>query len=77
VFTRSIQGWHLVCTLEQDLIMTALKRALVQRRPEFHHSDQMYNNYVATEYTNLLKTADVAISRLKWVKPYRTVMPSG
>jgi putative transposase len=40
VFTRSIRGWHLGRSLEQELTVTALRRAFERRRPEIHHSDQ-------------------------------------
>ena len=61
VFTRSIRGWYLSRTLEQDLTLTALKRALAYRTPEIHHSDQGIQ-YAATAYTDLLRTTGVAIS---------------
>jgi transposase InsO family protein len=61
VFTRSIRGWHLGRTLEQELTLTALKRALERRTPEIHHSDQGVQ-YAATDYTDLLQAAGVAIS---------------
>lgn len=40
VFIRSIRGWHLGRTLEQELTLTALQQALVTGHPEIHHSDQ-------------------------------------
>ena len=61
VFTRSIQGWYLSRNLDQDLTLTALKRALEHCTPEIHHSDQGVQ-YAATAYTDLLKAAGVAIS---------------
>jgi putative transposase len=61
VFTRSIRGWYLSRTLEQDLTLTALKRALAQHTPEIHHSDQGIQ-YAAPAYTDLLRAAGVAIS---------------
>jgi transposase InsO family protein len=61
VYTRCIRGWYLSRTLEQDLTLTALKRALAQRTPEIHHSDQGVQ-YAATAYTDLLQAAGVAIS---------------
>jgi len=61
VYTRSIRGWYLSRTLEQDLTLTALKCALAQRTPEIHHSDQGVQ-YAATAYTDLLQAAGVAIS---------------
>jgi transposase InsO family protein len=61
VYTRSIRGWYLSRTLDQDLTVTALKRALAYRTPEIHHSDQGIQ-YAATAYTDLLQAAGVAIS---------------
>jgi putative transposase len=61
VFTRSIRGWYLSRTLEQDLTVTALKRALAQHTPEIHHSDQGIQ-YAAPAYTDLLRATGVAIS---------------
>ncbi len=61
VFTRSIGGWHLGRTLEQELTLTALQRALVTGKPEIHHSDQGVQ-YAATAYVTMLQEAGVAIS---------------
>jgi len=61
VFTRSIRGWYLSRNLDQDLTLTALKRALAQCTPEIHHSDQGIQ-YAATAYTDLLGATGVAIS---------------
>ena len=61
VYTRSIRGWYLSRNLDQDLTLTALKRALAHRTPEIHHSDQGVQ-YAATAYTDLLQAASVAIS---------------
>ena len=43
VFTRCIRGWHLGRSLEQELTITALERALGRGAPEIHHSDQGCN----------------------------------
>jgi putative transposase len=40
VFTRCIRGWPLGRSLGQELTLRALQRALAQRLPEIHHSDQ-------------------------------------
>jgi transposase InsO family protein len=61
VFTRSIRGWHLGRTLEEELTVTALNKALADRAPEIHHSDQGVQ-YAATTYTDLLQAAGVRIS---------------
>ena len=61
VFTRSIRGWHLGRNIDQELTLTALKRALGNHIPEIHHSDQGLQ-YAATAYVNLLDSHDVSIS---------------
>jgi putative transposase len=61
VFTRSIRGWHLSRRLDTDLTLTALKRALAQRKPEIHHSDQGVQ-YASTDYVRTLQEASVRIS---------------
>jgi len=61
LFTRSIRGWQLGRSLDQELTLTALRRALAQSQPQIHHSDQGVQ-YAATAYTELLKEAGVAIS---------------
>ena len=61
VFTRSIRGWHLGRSLEQELTITALRRAFERGRPEIHHSDQGVQ-YAATTYVELLEAAESAIS---------------
>lgn len=61
VFTRSLRGWQLGRSLDQELTLTALKRALTQGRPAIHHSDQGLQ-YAATSYVELLQATGVAIS---------------
>jgi transposase InsO family protein len=61
VYTRRIRGWHLSRHLDQTLTVTALQRALVQHRPEIHHSDQGVQ-YAATIYTQMLQALGVQIS---------------
>jgi len=62
VFTRSIRGWHLARSLDRELTLTALKRALgTGRVPEIHHSDQG-GQYAATAYVDTLCIHQVAIS---------------
>src|SRR5437764_12302003 len=60
VFTRGIRGWHLGRSLEQELTITALRRAFERGRPEVHHSDQGVQ-YAATAYVELLRSAGAAI----------------
>jgi putative transposase len=61
VFTRSIRGWHLHRHLNQELTLTALRKALVNHRPEIHHSDQGVQ-YAAQDYVALLEYHQVQIS---------------
>jgi transposase InsO family protein len=53
VFSRSIRGWNLGRSLEHELTMAALARALGRGRPEIHHSDQGVQ-HAATAYVEAL-----------------------
>ena len=61
VFTRFIRGWHLGRSLEQELTLAALDKALRGRSPEIHHSDQGVQ-YAATDYVRRLEGCGAAIS---------------
>jgi putative transposase len=61
VFTRSIRGWCLARSLDQELTLTALRGALHTRSPEIHHSDQGVQ-YAATAYIELLMVHAAQIS---------------
>jgi transposase InsO family protein len=61
IFTRSIRGWELGRSLSEDLPKAALVRALAERWPEIHHSDQGVQ-YAATGYVAVLQAAGVQIS---------------
>lgn len=61
LFTRSLRGWHLGRNLSTDLPLTALQRALIDRTPEIHHSDQGIQ-YAASGYVECLQAAGVQIS---------------
>jgi len=61
VSTRGIRGWHLGRGLEQELTITALRRAFERGRPEIHHSDQGVQ-YAATACVELLTAAGSQIS---------------
>lgn len=62
VYTRGIRGWQLSRSLEEELTLTALTRALASSGPpEIHHSDQGVQ-YAATAYTILLESAHAQIS---------------
>ena len=61
VYTRSIRGWCLSRTLDQELTLTALRAALGTHTPEIHHSDQGVQ-YAAFAYMDLLKLHNIQIS---------------
>lgn len=61
VFTRSLRGWHLGRSLSSELALTALERALSERQPEIHHSDQGVQ-YAATGYVERLRAIGVQVS---------------
>jgi putative transposase len=71
-FSRRVVGWALNRTLEATLVMTALHRALEERRPTsglVHHSDRGVQ-YACGDYTNLLKQHGIAISMSRKGNPY-------
>lgn len=61
IFTRAVRGWELARHLSEGLPKAALVRALVNRWPEIHHSDQGVQ-YAATGYVQLLEAAGTRIS---------------
>jgi putative transposase len=61
VFTRQVRGWHLGRSLEGELTLAALDRALRSGRPEVHHSDQGVQ-YAATDYVERLRAAGARLS---------------
>jgi len=61
VFTRAFRGWALSLGLGAELTLAALHQALMQGRPEIHHSDQGVQ-YAATDYVAVLTTAGIQIS---------------
>lgn len=61
VFSRSIRGWNLGRSLEQELTLVALGRALERGQPEIHHSDQGVQ-HAATAYVEALTAAGASIS---------------
>ena len=61
VFSRSIRGWNLGRSLEQELTLVALERAMERGKPEIHHSDQGVQ-YAATAYVEALTGVGASIS---------------
>jgi transposase InsO family protein len=73
-FSRRVVGWALDRTLEAVLVMTALRRALQERRAAaglVHHSDRGVQ-YACGDYTDLLKEHGIAISMSRKGNPYDT-----
>jgi transposase InsO family protein len=68
VFTRSVRGWQLSRSLDRQLTLTALRRALVDHVPDIHHSDQGWQ-YACGDYTDLLSEYGVQISMAAVGKP--------
>lgn len=68
VFTRSIRGWHLSRTLDQNLTLYALNQGLVQYCPAMHHSDQGIH-YAFKNYIQVLRAHKVQISMASVGKP--------
>jgi putative transposase len=68
VFTRAIRGWQLGRSLESSLTLGALQKALAERKPEIHHSDQGVQ-YAAGDYVGMLHAQDVAISMAEVGEP--------
>jgi putative transposase len=61
VFTRSIRGWNLSRSLDVSLTLDALQKALEDRIPEIHHSDQGVQ-YAAQDYVQALQRRQVQLS---------------
>jgi transposase InsO family protein len=71
-FSRRVIGWALGRTLEAELAVSALRMALLQRRPEpglVHHSDRGVQ-YASHQYTDMLKQHQVTISMSRKGNPY-------
>jgi transposase InsO family protein len=68
VFTRCVRGWHLSRSLDRELTLTALRRALGDHIPDIHHSDQGWQ-YACGDYTDLLIEYGVQISMSAIGKP--------
>jgi len=68
VFTRSIRGWNISRSLDQNLTLLALQKALQEHTPIIHHSDQGLQ-YAAREYVEMLQRAGVQISMAEMGEP--------
>jgi len=71
-FSRRVIGWALGRTLEAELAVTALRMALIERRPApglVHHSDRGVQ-YASQVYTEMLKQRQATISMSRKGNPY-------
>jgi putative transposase len=71
-YSRRVIGWALGRTLEADLAVSALRMALLSRRPApglVHHSDRGIQ-YASHDYTELLKEHEITISMSRKGNPY-------
>jgi transposase InsO family protein len=62
-YSRGLRGWHLSRSLDKNLTITALKKALKDHpAPEFHHSDQG-GQYATPKYTEIFpETTRISMS---------------
>ena len=71
-FSRRVIGWALDRTLEDELTVQALRKALDRRGPTpglVHHSDRGVQ-YASRDYTGLLRAHGIAISMSRKGNPY-------
>jgi putative transposase len=71
-YSRRVIGWALGRTLEAELALSALRMALVSRRPApglVHHSDRGVQ-YASQDYTTLLQDHEITISMSRKGNPY-------
>ena len=61
VYTRAIRGWQISSSLDEELVVRALEKALEKAKPEIHHSDHGIQ-YLSDRYVSLLRDAGVEIS---------------
>jgi putative transposase len=64
LFSRRVVGWSLSSRIDTELVLRALRMALMQRRPEagwIHHSDRG-SQYASKDYTDELKQAQATVS---------------
>ena len=71
-YSRRVIGWALDRTMEDDLTLGALRKALELRRPApgvVHHSDRG-SQYASGDYTDLLKTHGCQVSMSHKASPW-------
>lgn len=74
IFSRKIVGWAMSESIDHELTVTALKRALRHRRaPEIHHSDRG-SQYACHQYRDLLRDHHIKASMSRKGNPYDNAM---
>jgi transposase InsO family protein len=71
-FSRRVVGWALDESLETSLVVTALRKAITERKPAaglVHHSDRG-TQYASREYIALLETHGIEPSMSRAGRPY-------
>src|SRR5579885_3822756 len=71
-YSRCVIGWALDRTLEDELTLAALRRALARRMVQpglVHHSDRG-SQYASGDYTDLLKHHGIEISMSRRANPW-------
>ena len=71
-YSRRVIGWALDRTMEDELTLAALRRALARRVVQaglVHHSDRG-SQYASNDYTNLLKANSITISMSRKGNPW-------
>lgn len=70
MFSRKIVGWAMSAKIDHQLTMTALRRALHDRKaPEIHHSDRG-SQYACHPYRDLLRDYGIEASMSRKGNPY-------
>ena len=69
VFTRGIRGWELSRSLDEQLTLRALDKALQKGEPEIHHSDHGVQ-YLSENYVSKIKDLDISISLAAKGRPW-------
>ena len=62
-FSRKVLAWRLSITLSADFCVEALEEALARHgKPEIFNTDQGSQQFTSTDFTKVLKAAEIAIS---------------
>jgi putative transposase len=75
-YSRRVVGWALDETLDTSLVVTALRKAIAERKPGIglvHHSDRG-TQYASREYNTLLEQYGIEASMSRAGRPYDNAM---